>query len=249
MPCVGLVVLAGCLTFVVAPDEELGLDRKLAKALPPSLPTVVVDPGHGGKDDGATALGMVEKDITLDVSFRVEKLLQSFGFPTVLTRRDNRFISLEERANIANRIEPSIFVSIHFDKSHHAPANGVATFYGKSKVAPERSWTWIGFFNSTPEPEADHGEELAGYVQAALLARTGSNNRGIHGRDLYVLRHVRGPAVLVEGGFLSNAFDARLLTTNEYRDRVAAAVVEGIITFQSKQPHRQEPAQLAAAAR
>jgi N-acetylmuramoyl-L-alanine amidase len=238
MPCVGLVVLAGCLSFVIAPDEEPSLESKITSAVIPSLLTVVIDPGHGGFDDGARANGLTEQDLTLDVGLRVEKLLQTFGFPTVLTRRGNQHVSLEERAAIANRVEHSIFVSIHFNQGHTS-ASGVETFYASEKLTPESAWNWIGFFHKPEREDADNGEALAGYIQTALVTRMESANRGIKARELYVVRHVRAPAVLIEGGFLSNPFDARLLGNPEYRDRLAAAVVEGVISFQKVQPRPQ----------
>ena len=113
MPCVGLIVLAGSLTFVVVPDDERPADPP-----PPSvevLPTVVLDPGHGGRDDGARNGGLVEKHLTLDVALRLEKVLQEFGFPTLLTRRDDTYKRLSERTAVGNQVANSIFVSIHFN--------------------------------------------------------------------------------------------------------------------------------------
>ena len=247
MPCVGLVVLGGCLTFIVAPDEPPSREEDATMA--DALPTVVLDAGHGGRDEGARANGLVEKELTLDVVQRTEKILQSFGYPTVLTRRDNAtHVSLQQRAELANRYKHSVFISVHFDKHGHTPASGVATFYAESKVAPTNSWSWVGFFDhGDDEEELDTGETLAGYLQTALLARTDANNRGIKARDLYVVRNVRAPAVLVEGGFLSNAFDAQLLATPEYRERIATAIAEGVLAFQKSQPRRARPARLANA--
>ena len=250
MPCVGLVVLAGCLTFVIAPDEQPGMDSRIAAALDPALPTVVIDPGHGGRDEGAKANGLVEKNLTLDLAFRVERLLQTFGFKTLLTRRDDTYFTLEERAALANQIDHSFFVSLHFNQASNSAASGVETYYASEKVAPEAAWNWVGYFNK-PEPPAgsDTGETFAGYVQTALISRTDATNRGIKARKLYVVRHTRSAAVLVEGGFLSNPFDARLIATPEYRDRLAAAIVEGVIHFQKTQPRPEPPAQLAKTTR
>lgn len=245
LPCVGLVVLAGCLTFVLAPDDETSVDVK--PAVFEQLPTIVIDPGHGGRDEGARSRGLVEKDLALDVARRTEQLLQSFGFRTVLTRHADVHVGLEERAALANRYDHSIFVSIHFNHSGASGATGVETFYATEKVPQENAWQWVGFFNNASEPAADNGEELAALVQTALVSRTEASNRGIRSRPLYVVRHVRAPAVLVEGGFLSNPFDARLLATPEYRDRLAAAIAEGVVRFQTKRPHAPKPTQLARA--
>src|SRR5687768_3327151 len=248
MPCVGLVVLAGCLTFVIAPDEQPPIDSRISAALDPALPTIVIDPGHGGRDVGASANGLVEKEVTLDLALRVERLLKTFGFKTKLTRCDDTYLSLAERAAIANQVENSFFVSIHFNKSKFREASGVETYYAKEKVPPEAAWSWIGYFNKPEAPGgADNGENLAGYVQTALVNRTETGNRGIKARELYVVRHTRAPAVLIEAGFLSNPFDAQLLAASEYRDRLAAAIVEGVIQFHKTQPKPKAPTQLAKA--
>lgn len=247
MPCVGLVVLAGCLTFVIAPDDD-PTAAHVAEAAG-ALPTIVIDPGHGGRDDGAKSHGLVEKEMTLDVALRLERVLKSFGFPTVLTRRDDSHIGLEERSALANRIDHSMFVSIHFNQSSASEASGVETFYAREKISPESAWTWVGFFSTPESPESDNGEGLAGYIQTALVERVDATNRGIRGRPLYVVRHVRAPAVLVEGGFLSNAFDARLISTPEYRDRLASAIAEGVMRFEKSKPRAAKPTQLARLAR
>ena len=245
MPCVGLVVLAGCLTFIVAPDDGPTLESKLEAALNP-FPTVVLDPGHGGKDAGARGNGLVEKNLSLDVALRVEKILKPFNFPVVVTRRDDTFVSLEERAAIANRLEHAIFVSIHFNHAPDRASTGVETFYASEKVAAEPEWTWIGMFNKPEVNAPDNGETLAGFIQASLVMRTDAVNRGIKGRELYVVRHTRCPAVLVEGGFINNPLEAQLISNVEYRERLAHAVAEGIMSYQKTRPHTDPPAQKLA---
>lgn len=246
MPCVGLVVLAGCLTFIVVPDDEPSPESRLAAALG-SLPTVVIDPGHGGSDDGARSHGLREKDLSLDLALRVEKLLRFSGFPTALTRREDVFVTLPARAAVANKIDNALFVSLHFNHSRDSGATGVETFYATEKVPPESGWAWVGFV-SKPEPvSTDDGADLAGYIQTALVSRTEAVNRGIKRRELYVVRHTRCPAVLVEGGFLNNALDARLLSNGEYLDRLAKAIVEGVVTYQKNRPTPAVPPQKVAA--
>jgi N-acetylmuramoyl-L-alanine amidase len=236
MPCVGLVVLGGCLTFIVAPDEVPPLSSRVASALEPGFPTVVIDPGHGGKDEGARGNGLKEKDLALDVALRVEKTLNSYNFPTVLTRRDDSFLHLSERAAIANKIDNAIFVSIHFNQGGDSSASGVETYYASDKVAPESAWTWVGFFNKPDPLPGDNGETLAGFVQSSLVIRTDAANRGIKPRDLYVVRHTRCPAVLVEPGFINNPIECRLLSNPEYRERLARAVAEGVMSYQKSRP-------------
>lgn len=244
MPCVGLIVLGGCLTFIVTPDERPSMESQLAAASS-RYPVVVLDAGHGGKDGGARANGLLEKDVTLDVTLRAQKLLQQFGFKTVLTRSDDTFIPLPERAAIGNRIDNAIFVSVHFNHAYSGSSSGVETFYASEKVAPESAWTWAGYF-SKPEPlPTDLGETLAGFLQAALVTRTEATNRGIKGRPLHVLRHTRSPAVLLECGFLSNPLEARMIANVDYRDRLAKAIAEGVMSYTRSRPRPPTPPTLA----
>jgi N-acetylmuramoyl-L-alanine amidase len=246
MPCVGLIVLGGCLTFIIAPDEQPFLDSPLSAQN--GFPIVVLDPGHGGRDEGARANGLIEKDLTLDVAARTDKLLKQFGFETVLTRNDDSYVGLSDRAALANRIENAIFVSIHFN--HASAGTGVETFYASEKIPPENAWTWVGFFNKPAPLQVDKGETLAGFIQASMVMRTEATNRGIRGRPLYVVRHTRCPAALVECGFISNAFEARLIANEEYRDRLAKAISEGVMSYTKSRPRPSSaPPALAQASR
>ena len=245
MPCVGLVVLVGSLTFVITPDEDPASGKARAASRSGALPTVVIDPGHGGRDEGARSHGLVEKKLTLDLAKRVDKRLRVFGFPTVLTRTDDRYLSLPERAAIGNKTDDSLFVSLHFNQNATSAASGVETYYETEKVPPETAWTWIGFFNKPDTSQCESGETLAGYVQTSLVLRTEAANRGIKRRDLFVVRHVRGPSVLVEAGFISNPVEARLLANGEYRERLATAIVEGVMSYVKSRPRPAEPSKLA----
>ena len=248
-PSVGLITLAGCLTFIIAPREGPG-DPRLASALSPTrLPAIVIDAGHGGRDEGARANGLVEKELTLDLANRLEQRLQSLGFRTVMTRKADVYLGLPERTDLANTIDQSLFVSLHFNNSSNTAASGIETFFPSEKVVAEPSWTLTGFF-AKPDaaPTVDSSENFAGYVQAALLNRTEAVNRGIKSKALYVVRHTRAPAVLVEGGFLSNPFEAKLIGTPEYRERLAGAIAEGVAEYaRTMPPPPKPPTQLAKA--
>jgi N-acetylmuramoyl-L-alanine amidase len=230
LPCVGLVVLVGSFTFIMAPDDDSEAPRRRAPGSQ-ALPTVVIDPGHGGRDEGARGNGLIEKTLTLDLAERVNKGLQTFGFHTVMTRTDDTYVGLPERAAIGNRCDDALFVSLHFNQNSSTAASGIETFYESQKIPPETAWAWIGFFNKPDTSQCESGETLAGYVQTSLALRTEAVNRGIKARDLYVVRHVRGPSVLVEAGFLSNPVESRLLSNFGYRDRLATAVVEGVMSY------------------
>jgi N-acetylmuramoyl-L-alanine amidase len=196
---------------------------------------VVIDPGHGGIDDGTKYYGLAEKDVTLDVAQRLERVLKGLRVETVLTRRDDVYVSLPERAEIANRLEEEnsniIFVSIHFNQAAAENVDGIETYYADQKIPPPADWTWVGFFNRPDNENLDRGENLAADVQGALTSRMMAVNRGIKSRSLYVVRHTRMPAVLVEGGFLSNKMENQMLRNDGYRDRLAQGLAAGILSY------------------
>src|ERR1043165_3839665 len=116
---------------------------------PPStapLALVIIDPGHGGQDYGALKTGMVEKELPLDGAHRVERLLQERGLATQLTRADDTYISLQERAATANNQADCVFVSIHFDEATKSAAAGIETYYAtRQSSLPERVASWLPF--------------------------------------------------------------------------------------------------------
>jgi N-acetylmuramoyl-L-alanine amidase len=245
LPCVGLVVLAGSATFIVLPEPAVEHRQTRLEEQASVLPTVIIDPGHGGNDGGALAGTLREKDLTLDVAQRLDRALRTLNFPTAMTRTDDRYVSLADRVRFANEISPALFVSIHFNQSSIGSISGVETFFAESKPAPEPEWSWWGFFHRPEPPPMDTGETLAGFIQTSLVMKVEASNRGIKGRRLHVIRHVRCPAVLVEAGFMSNVFEAQLLANPDYRDRIAAAIAEGVLSYQKSRPATKEGARLA----
>jgi N-acetylmuramoyl-L-alanine amidase len=257
LPCVGLIVFLGCFTFLIAPDQELlpghGVPFRETRTLLPENgpPTVVIDPGHGGIDDGTKYFGLAEKDVTLDVAQRLERLLKSLHVETVLTRHDDVYVSLPDRVEIANQLMETnnnvIFLSIHFNQSSVESVDGIETYYADRKIPPATDWTWVGFFNQPEDRTLDLGENLAADIQGALDSRMQLTNRGIKSRSLFVVRHTRMPAVLVEGGFLSNKVENQLLRNDAYRDRIAQGLAAGILAYVQTM-HQTPPAHLASAA-
>jgi N-acetylmuramoyl-L-alanine amidase len=198
-------------------------------------PTVVIDPGHGGIDDGTKYFGLAEKNVTLDVGERLEKILEGLKVRTVLTRRDDVYVSLPKRAEIANMVAATnsnvIFVSIHFNQSSVESVDGIETYYADKKIPPPADWTWIGFFDRPEDEDLDRGANLAADIQSALVSRMMTTNRGIKSRSLFVTRHTRMPAVLVEGGFLSNKLENQMLRNDAYRERIAEGIAAGIMNY------------------
>lgn len=246
LPCVGLVVFLGCFTFVIVPDFDNPAAPEKQPLATEGWPTVVIDPGHGGVDEGTEFFHLAEKDMTLDVALRLEHILRGFSLPTVLTRRDDHYVALPDRVAVANKVSNSIFVSIHFNQSSSPAAGGVETYYADQKLPPSQDWTWLGFFSRSDTPILDNGETLAGYIQASLVMRMDATNRGIKSKALYVVRHTRQPAALVEAGFLSNPLENQLLRDADYRQRLATSIAEGIMSYIRTTPSPAAPSKLAS---
>jgi len=209
---------------------------------------VVLDPGHGGQDSGAMCGGMLEKDLTLDVAQRVDRLLQSEGLATVMTRVGDGYVSLAERAALTNRVPACILISIHFNEDNRPVSSGIETYYAERQVQPGMPIvSWLPFLQraaaQAPDPES---QSLAGFIQEALVARTQAANRGTKSRQFFVIANVRHPAVLVEGGFLTNKEDMAKLGSADYREQIAAAISEGVIRYRDLVKVRQSTLAVSA---
>ena len=196
---------------------------------------VVIDAGHGGQDSGTVKTGLVEKDLALDVARRLERLLRERGFVIVLTRADDSYVSLQERATIANNQPESVFVSIHFDDAGRAAATGIETYYAAHRATlPERVASWLPFLQRiSAEPPDVQSQNLAGFIQESVVAQTQATNRGTRQQQFFVVANVRHPAVLVEGGFLTNKDEALKLTVADYREQLAVGIADGIVNYRS----------------
>jgi N-acetylmuramoyl-L-alanine amidase len=197
-----------------------------------AVASVVIDAGHGGQDSGAMRDGILEKDLTLDVARRLEATLRSSGLTTVLTRGDDHALSLAARAEVANQESNCVFVSIHFDEGGRAEATGVQTYYAARPSPKMRLASWLPFLQPVSAPATNQeSQSLASFVQDALVAKTQAFNRGTRAEQFYVVANVRHPAVLVEGGFLSNNNDLAKITNDAYRQQLASGIGEGVLRY------------------
>jgi N-acetylmuramoyl-L-alanine amidase len=172
-----------------------------------SFGTVVVDAGHGGKDNGAyRRFGGAEKIATLDVAKRLERKLHESQIKTVMTRSTDVFIPLDERVAIENAQKNAIFVSIHFNDSRRRGIHGFETYYHSA-----------------------NSFDLAHRIQSKLITLPHSANRGVHTANFRVLRLAKYPAVLVECGFLSNRLEGGEARDAEYREELADKIAEAIV--------------------
>ena len=241
----GLLLMIASLVWISFQQEKRPPVYKQSKAPHPhaskSLAVVVLDPGHGGEDSGAMCGGVMEKDLTLDVARRVDRLLDSEGVATLMTRLGDSYVSLADRAALGNRAKDSIFVSIHFNEDNKPIATGVETYYAAHQIDSGSTFaSWLPFFSrppsSSPKPES---QSLAGFIQEALVARTRSVDRGTQAKQFFVIANVTSPAVLIEGGFITNKDELSRLSSEDYRDQIAAAVADGILRYRNVATERE----------
>jgi N-acetylmuramoyl-L-alanine amidase len=233
------------LSYSVHPqDGKILISRiDLAKIIEPRLrphkieglqpvATVVLDPGHGGHDRGAVSRLGFEKDFTLDVAQRARVLLEKQGYKVVMTRSADIFVPLQERAQIANRIENSIFVSIHFNDARTNPdARGFEIYSMAPRGAPATNDPHPSLANLREEPGNAlevPSAALASSVYAALLGHIPNVDRGLKQARFAVLRLCSVPATLVECGFVSHAGEVALIDSPTWRGQLAEAIVDGI---------------------
>jgi N-acetylmuramoyl-L-alanine amidase len=235
----GLALMLGSFIwwqFLLIPRSEISAPGAGA---PAPFTLVVLDPGHGGQDSGAICGAIYEKDLTLDIAQRVDRLLQAQGLATLMTRVGDSYVSLQDRAAVTNRARDCIFVSIHFNESKKT-ASGVETYYAEHQTAPApRLVSWIPFFQGpAAESPTLASQSLARFIQEAMIARTKAPDRGTKAEQFFVIAKVAVPAVLVEAGFLNKEEIARV-ESNDYRDQMAAAISEGILRYRDVLKERQ----------
>ena len=192
---------------VKAPKKQIAPVTPIIKK-PSGVKRVVIDAGHGGTDCGAIRNGINEKDITLDVSKRVESLLKKQGYQVTMTRTNDIYVSLADRVSISEANAPDIFVSIHVNSSTRPEITGIETHYYHQESL-----------------------NLAQTVHSSLASTIKSNNRGLFKSKFYVINHTTAPAILIEIGFISNDNERAQLVSEKRKQDTAKAIVEGINNY------------------
>jgi N-acetylmuramoyl-L-alanine amidase len=244
----------------------------LVRALGLKVSRVVIDPGHGGHDQGtAGPHGLLEKDLVLDVAQRLGKLIEErMGAEVIYTRSDDTFLPLQARTALANDKKADLFLSIHANSSPVAPVAGIETFYLSmsgsqyaTDVAARENATFEKSVFDLPDlvqqiaknEKAKESKEFAERIQAALYAFSvrnvpGSKNRGVKSAPFVVLIGAHMPSVLAEIGFLTNTKEESLLKKPDYRQKLAEALYRGVSRYAESLSHFQTapapPATLAA---
>jgi N-acetylmuramoyl-L-alanine amidase len=236
--------------------------NSLVRTLGLKLERVVIDPGHGGHDQGTQGPhGLLEKDLVLDVALRLGKLVESrMGAEVVYTRSDDTFVPLEGRTALANEKKADLFLSVHANSSSLPRTAGVETYYlnikGSSSdaldvAARENASSQKSIFELTDViqrlakyDKAEESREFAGRIQSALYAFSarnvaGAKNRGVRTAPFVVLIGANMPSVLAEIGFLSNPREEALLKKSDYRQKVAESLYRGVSRYGDSLSHFQ----------
>ena len=228
-------------------------DRSLIRALGLKIGRIVIDAGHGGHDTGTIGPnGLEEKDLVLDVSLRLGRLLQSkLGAEVIYTRDDDTFIPLETRTAIANEHQADLFISVHANSSQDETARGVETYYlnftsnpdalevaARENAVSEKSIHELQDLvkKITLKEKIDESRELASDVQQSLYAGLSPKNptlrnRGVKKAPFVVLIGANMPSILAEISFVSNPTDEKKLETPEYRQKIAESLYKGIAKY------------------
>lgn len=246
------------------PATNVGGGFSMARQLGLSVSRIVIDPGHGGHDPGATGKGLTEAALVLDVSLRLEKLLADVeGVEVILTRRTDEFVALQERTAIANREGADLFLSIHANASSNALAQGIETYFlnfatsGAAAAVAARENAASGQpMAALPDlvksialhNKVDESRDLAVYVQSGLARKLQPSNRslknlGVKQAPFVVLIGAAMPSVLAEISFLTNPQDLNLVRTPAYRQRIAEGLFDAIRKYQTSLKTDQKVAQ------
>jgi N-acetylmuramoyl-L-alanine amidase len=172
--------------------------------------TIIIDPGHGGKDPGALPKfrgQMCEKNINLDIASKAASMLSSRGARVIMTRRNDTFLELDDRSRMADRYHADLFLSVHTDSS------------------PKRYISGTGIHI---HPAASLETMRIAQCIAVAFRRNGISCRGIFRSNFHVLREHNSPGILIESGYITNTYDARRLNDSSYRSKLATAIAEGV---------------------
>jgi len=253
-------------TLTLADPPRLVLD--VARPVEPSaregreqvtpLKTIVLDAGHGGHDSGATGpTGLMEKDLVLDVTRRVTKLVEArLAIKVRLTRDADHFVTLRDRTSYANRERADLFVSIHANAHREAAADGVETYFLSSEATDSAARQVAALENGVVQLEQPAGRtsgqmdivkailwdlaqsefqlessRLAEVVHDSMTQTLRISNRGVKQAGFYVLGGAAMPAILIEIGFVTNPREERRLKDSKYRDEIARAIFAGLAEY------------------
>ena len=226
-PCISLLDLRTTIKPLLAPQPA-----KFSAA-------ICLDPGHGGKDTGGVVGKLEEKQLTLPLARELAGQLAAAGFSALLTRTNDTYVELESRPAFANHNHAGLFISLHFNIGGPGEARGVEVYcLTPAKAASTNAKGNTGDERRLPGNRQDAQNVLLAYqLQKSLVKNLGAEDRGLRRARFEVLRTAQMPAVLIEGGFLSDAAEQKQIADPNYRRQLAAAIVQGVLAYQRAVNH------------
>lgn len=192
---------------------------------------IVIDPGHGGKDAGAVRGRYQEKNLTLAIARRVQRRLIRAGYRVTLTRHTDIALTLKQRAALAKALKADLFLSIHINATGKTSVTGIET-YALTPAGAASSTSSKVVKTVHPGNRCDvNNMALASMIHRYMLGRTGGTDRGVKRARFLVLREITMPGVLIECGFLSNAAEARKMSTAVYQEKLAKGIADGVHAY------------------
>ena len=216
-----MIRLCLCLFFLFplcATPQAIGYKplRTYKVSLPQhAKPIIILDPGHGGSDEGAKIHYFMEKRLALMTTLLVRKYLEEMGYRVLMTRSKDVFIPLHRRVSIANKTKAVLFTSIHYNSSPSADAHGIEVFYHSGSDAKR----------------VKESRKLASTVLGELITHTSAHSRGVKSGNFHVIRETSMPAILVEGGFMTNNEERTNLRDKRYLEKIAKGIALGIDNY------------------
>lgn len=175
-------------------------------------PLIILDAGHGGSDEGTKVKMFKEKKITLMTTLYTKKQLEQLGYKVILTRTRDIYVPLPRRVSIANKSKAALFVSIHFNSSRNATAKGIEIFsYDSKELWRKRA-----------------SRRLATCILRDVVTQTDASSRGVKFGNFHVIRETDMPAVLIEGGFVTNKDECKNLRDRHYLEKLAKGIAQGV---------------------
>jgi N-acetylmuramoyl-L-alanine amidase len=203
---------------------------------PKKITTICLDPGHGGKDPGNRVGSHFEKNYTLPLAFELRDELKKLGFNVILTRSRDTFVDLPDRPAIANKAGADLFVSLHFNaaQSEKDSVAGPETYCITPVGAASSNAQGEGgaYGATTANRVGNKSLLLANQMEKSLVKNLGANDRGVRRARFAVLRDAAMPAILIEGGYMTNPTEGKKIYDANYRKQMAAAIVKGILAYQ-----------------
>jgi len=223
-----------------------------------SIDVIVIDPGHGGEDDGAIGpSGVKEKDVNLKISKILKNMLEDKGFQVILTRDVDRFVTLNDRTKIANEAGADIFISVHANASTNKKARGFISFFlsdaktDQARAAAALENASIRFESSQSQKDyvsdldfilldmvqsefLKESADLAAMIEQNIQKHTKIDSRGVDQAGFFVLNKAYMPSVLIESAFISNKKDEKLLKSEKTHSDIARSITESVYQFKQK---------------